>query len=174
MLKTQTPLAVKFICSFIYSDQNIYKKILNLLKKKYGPIDFESEIIPFNFTKYYEEEMGINLKRRFISFRKLREASSFVPIKLYCVNIEKKFSIKDKRTINIDPGYINEARLVLTTTKDFAHRIYLKKGVFAEVTLCFSKGTFVDFSWTFPDYKTIQYKNIFTKIRNIYRENMKK
>jgi len=167
------PLPVKFICGFIYSKEHTYKKTRSILEKKFGKIDFESQAIDFNFTDYYRDEMGKPLFRRFISFKKMHNPSSFVNIKLFCIKIEKRYSSEDKRTINIDPGYLNDAKLVLTTTKDFSHRIYLNKGIYAEVTLCFKGGSFCDFPTTFPDYRTCLYKDIFLTIRNIYRQNLK-
>lgn len=174
MLKKIFPLPVKFLCGFIYPQENIYEKTKNVLVKKFGKIDIESETINFNFTDYYSEEMGGNLFRRFISFEKLRNPSDFISIKCFCVNIEKKTAVNGKRKINIDPGYINEAKLVLTTTKDFSHRIYLGKGIYAEVTLQYRNNRFVESAATFPDYRTLEYKNIFLKIRDTYRQQIHK
>jgi len=174
MLQRYLPLPVKLICGLIYSDETIYRAAKTALEKKFGKIDFESRPIDFDFTDYYEKEMGKPLFRRFISFERLRKADEFVSVKLSCIKIEKKYSVRTKRTINIDPGYINEAKLVLTTTKDFSHRIYLRRGIFAEVTLIFNKGRFFDFSTTFPDYRTSRYKDIFVIIRRIYSGQVKK
>ena len=172
MLIIQKPLPVKFICGFLYREENIYEQTKGLLKKRFGSIDFESEAIAFTFTDYYEKEMGPNLLRRFISFARLRESSDFVSIKLYCLKLEKGFAKNAKRRINIDPGYLNEAKLVLTTTKDFSHRIHLAKGIFAEVTLQFRNGAFCDLATTFPDYRTQGYKQIFQRIREQYQKNI--
>jgi len=174
MLQIQYPIPVKFICAFIYSRQDLYEKAKDILSKKYGKIDFESSVIDFSFTDYYYAEMGQPLYRRFISFENLRDPAEFADIKLFCIKLEKKFSHKKKRRVNIDPGYINEAKLVLTTTKDFSHRIYLKKGIYAEVTLHYYDGQFRDFSTTFPDYRTSLYKEIFHEIRDSYREQVHK
>lgn len=178
------PLPVKFICGFIYSQTSVYNKALSILQNKFGQVDFESKIIPFNFTDYYKKEMGKDLLRRFISFKNLKNPADSVKIKLFCIKLEKKFSryvrtglcACPSRTINIDPGYINEAKLVLTTTKDFHHRIYLNKGIFAEVTLSYNsdKKNFDDFSTTFPDYRTQKYKDIMLEIRNLYRKQLKR
>lgn len=170
MLQFQTPAKVKYICGFIFSDEVVYRKTKNILERKFGPIDVESETIRFDFTDYYEKEMGKNLFRRFISFKKLQEPSAFIAIKHFCVKLERKFSRRSLRAINIDPGYINDAKLVLTTTKDFSHRIYLGKGVFAEITLTYQNKGFKDYPTTFPDYRTDTYKNIFLKIREIYHD----
>ena len=173
MLQIQIPIPVKFFCALIYSKEEIYLKTKSILQKKFGKIDFESNLILFNSTNYYSNEMGNCLYRRFISFEKLKSPCTFANIKLYCIKKEKLFSSKNKRKINIDPGYINESKLVLTTTKDFSHRIYLEKGIFAEVTLSFIKGEFSNWPTTFPDYRTNEYKNIFHEIREKYRDDIK-
>jgi len=172
MLTLQIPQKVKFICGFIYNDLDNYKKTIAILKSKFGPIDFESEELIFNHTKYYSNEMGPALKKTFISFKKVYSCEEFIKIKLFCVKLERKLSNQNKRTVNIDPGYINLARLVLLTTKDFAHRIYLGKSVFAEVTLQYVGDGFKDLPWTFPDYCTNKYKEIFTAIRKIYKKQI--
>ncbi|MCM8824082.1 MAG: DUF4416 family protein [Candidatus Omnitrophica bacterium] len=174
MLKILLPPKVKFICGFIYREEKYYKLTLKMMKKLWGEIDLESETINFNFTAYYTEEMGSPLFRRFISFKNLRNSEEFVNIKLICIKLEKKFSIGGKRRINIDPGYLTLANLVLLTTKNFYHRIHLNKGIYGEVTLRYiSKVGFSDFNWTYPDFKTSQYKDIFLKIRNIYSNQLK-
>jgi hypothetical protein len=165
---------VKFICGFIYSKENIYRKVKTIMERKLGNIDFESEIIDFTFTDYYYTEIGKPLFRRFVAFKELRVAEELVKIKLFCINLERRFSLKEKRTINIDPGYLNDAKLILSTTKDFYHRIYLSRGIYAEVTLYYKKGNFCDFPTTYPDYRTYQYKSIFFSIRKIYHQQIKK
>ncbi|MDP8289513.1 MAG: DUF4416 family protein [Candidatus Susulua stagnicola] len=172
MLDIHLPLPVKFISGFIYTTEKVYQNTKKYLEKKFGPIDFESRRIDFNFTTYYHPEMGTPLSRRFISFEKLRKPEQFVDIKLYCIKLEKKFALNLQRQINIDPGYINEAKLILTTTKDFAHRVYLGKGIYGEVTLTYLKDYFSEIPTTFPDYRTPEYKEIFFNIRKIYRQQI--
>lgn len=172
MLELRYPLPVKFICGFIYSREETYQSVKNILIRKYGDIDFESEAIEFTYTDYYCPEMGKPLWRRFVSFQHLQDSESFVAIKLYAIRLEKKFARNKKRSVNIDPGYLTEAKLVLTTTKDYSHRIYLGRGIFAEVTLSFREGSFCDFPFTFPDYRTARYKEILTNIRHIYQQQL--
>ncbi|MDD3296665.1 MAG: DUF4416 family protein [Candidatus Omnitrophica bacterium] len=174
MLSRRFPLPVKFISGLIYSNEKIYSLVKALLSRRYGKVDFESQPIPFNFTNYYTKEMGPGLTRRFISFSRLRCPADFLKIKLYCLKLEKRFAVNNNRVINIDPGYINEAKLVLLTTKDFSHRVYLDKGIYAEVTLQYRDGSFLEFLTTFPDYRTPQYKEIFSRIRDAYRKDIKK
>jgi len=173
MLTVQKPQPVKFICGFLYQQEAVYTQAKFLLKKRFGALDFESDPIAFNFTDYYQKEMGANLWRRFISFEKLKQSSGFVSIKLYCIKLERRFACGANRRINIDPGYLTSAKLVLTTTKDFSHRIHMGKGIFAEVTLQFSDGAFRDMATTFPDYRTAAYKNIFHRIRQNYQKNIR-
>ncbi|MDD5070498.1 MAG: DUF4416 family protein [Candidatus Omnitrophica bacterium] len=169
MLNLHFPKLVKQIFGFIYSDEDSYLKSLEILRGIYGPSDYESQKLKFSYTDYYAPEMGSPLYRRFVSFLKLQEANNFVNIKLTAIEVEKQFLVAGNRLVNIDPGYINDAKLVLTTTKDFAHRIYLDKGVYAEVTLCYRNGMFRHLETTFPDYRTCDYQDIFLSIRNLYR-----
>lgn len=173
MLKRVLPLPVKFICGFIYLSETSYIKTYKILERKFGKIDFESVRFNFGFTHYYEKEMGSPLYRRFVSFKRLRNPAAFPAIKLFCIKIEKKLAKDTKRTINIDPGYINEGKLVLTTTKDYFHRIYVGRGIFEEVTLYYKDSNFQDFATTYPDYKTPEYKEIFISLREKYRQQLK-
>ena len=173
MLKLIEPRKCKLIFGAIYSSEKTYKRIKTSLIKLYGQIDFESAPIPFNYSEYYREEMGSDLKRKFISFKKLIHPDTIVDIKLRAVKTEKRTAIVKRRRINLDPGYLTEAKLVLSTTKDFSHRIYLRKRIFAEVTLLYKNKTFKNLPWTFPDYKTKSYKDIFLKIRDLYRRQIK-
>jgi hypothetical protein len=161
-------LRVKLITGLIYKDEAVFIKARNKLIRKFGKIDFEAGPIDFNYTDYYEAEMGRGLKRRFISFAKLIPICDLYCIKLFTNRLEEKLSVAGLRTINIDPGYIDLAKLVLATTKDYAHRIFLQKGIFAEITLTYRKDTFSRNEWTYPDYCTKEYIDIFNQIRKLY------
>lgn len=165
---TKYNLRVKLITGLIYSDEAVFIKARNKLRRKFGRVDFESEKIDFNYTNYYQLEMGQGLKRRFISFAKLIPIQDLYRIKLFTKRLEAKFSVAAKRTINIDPGYVDLAKLVLASTKDYAHRIFLRKGIFAEITLTYRQDTFSRNDWTYPDYCTKEYIDIFNRIRKIF------
>ncbi|MBU3958775.1 MAG: DUF4416 family protein, partial [Candidatus Omnitrophica bacterium] len=94
-------------------------------------------------------------------------------IKIITNQIEKKLSSAESRRINIDPGYLTLAKLILATTKDYRHRIYLRKGIYAEVTLSYQGKTFCPWEWTFADYKTVEYIDIFNRIRELYAQQIK-
>lgn len=162
------PTKVKLIIGLISSDEELFSEIERLLARKFGQSDYLSKTLPFNLTDYYEEELGKNLKRKFISFKKLIKPDLLPQIKIFTNKIEKKFSLLNKRKINIDPGYLSPGKLILATTKDYGHRIYLEKGIFAEVTLFYKNNSFNDWQWTYPDYKTKSYIEIFNHLYKIY------
>jgi DNA-binding LytR/AlgR family response regulator len=168
MGKIRKSLPVKLIIGFIFKEEQILKKTETLLKKYYGEIDFESQTLSFTHTDYYEKEFGRDLKRKFISFKKLIPPQNLPKIKITTNQIENKTSRGQSRRINIDPGYLDLSKLILASTKDYYHRIYLEKGIYAEITLFYRDKTFNPWEWTYPDYKTPEYIAIFNKIRENY------
>ncbi|MFZ5800008.1 MAG: DUF4416 family protein [Candidatus Omnitrophota bacterium] len=167
-------MPVKLIMGLISQNPNEFLQIEAALCRHYGEIDFRSRILPFDFTDYYAKEMGKHLKRRFIGFKRLTSPEKLARVKLTTNQIESRRSAAGRRRINIDPGYLTSAKLVLATTKDFSHRIYLKKGIFAEITLGFSRQSFRAFAWTYPDFRSKEYIAIFNQLRNIYLNQLKK
>jgi len=172
---------VKLVTSIFSQDKNLIDSVIKMLVDKFGKTDFETELLEFNQTNYYETEMGKTLLRKFVSFDGLIEPDSISDIKIYTNELEKNISpsweTERTRNINIDPGYLSLSKLVLASTKDFYHRIYLDHGIYAEITLMFkketlSKGGFQPFQWTYPDYASQEYRSIFNQIRKIYKENI--
>ena len=169
MGKIKKRLPVKLLIGLIFQEEAILSKTKILLSRFFGRIDYQSPILPFTHTDYYREEFGENLKRQFLTFSRMIDAADLSGIKIITNKIEQKLSLnKNKRRINIDPGYLNAAKLVLATTKDFSHRVYLKNGIYAEVTLSFKDKMFCPHEWTYPDYKSAEYAEIFHKIRDAY------
>lgn len=162
------PLPVKLFIGVLYRDREDFEGVKEALVSEFGVIDYESKEIDFKWTNYYEEELGSDLKRVFISFFPLISPDQIADIKRITNRIEG-----DKRRINLDPGYIEGGKVVLATTKDQAHRIYLSKGIYAEVTLRFRDGRFIPFDYTYPDYRSEEYHVIFSEIRKIYFEDVK-
>ncbi len=173
MARIKRPTLPKLIIGFIFKEEGIVNRSKGLLKKRFGKIDFESEGMPFGHTDYYKNEFGTSLKRKFISFEKLIQPEDLPRIKIATNKIEKKLSKMSKRSINIDPGYLDLAKLVLASTKDYKHRICLNRGIYAEVTLFYENGSFRPWQWTYPDYKTSGYIDIFNSIRQIYSGQLK-
>lgn len=171
MGKIRLPHPVKLIFGFIFQQDNIYNQACSILVKHFGGMDFNSSVFAFVHTKYYEKEMGTDLKRKFIAAKKLVNPAGLYKIKILTNKIEEKLSKGANRLINIDPGCLDFSKLVLASTKDYYHRIYLNKGIFAETTLFFKDKAFRAFEWTYPDYK--EYVNIFEEIRTIYAKQIK-
>jgi hypothetical protein len=169
MGSTRRPGKVTLIVGLIASDVDIFPKVEKLLTRRFGRIDFESSILDFTHTDYYTPEMGGNLKRKFLAFDRLRDLDTIYAAKLLTNRIESCFLRSGKRTVNIDPGYLDLSKVVLFSTKDYTHRIHLKKGIFAEVTLFYKNDTFNIWPWTYPDYKTKAYIDIFNSIRTAYK-----
>jgi len=163
---------VKMICGLLSSDVKLIEKTKKLLEKKFGPIDLESDVIPFSFTHYYDEELGSNILRQYISFKKFIKQENIGKIKRKTIKLESKFKIGDKRKVNIDPGFVSLAKLVLATTKDATYRMYLGKGIFAESTLFFKDGTFTAWPWSYPDYKSEIGIEFFNEVREVYRKDI--
>lgn len=168
----QEPHAVKLISACITSEPALYHTVKTSMIQRFGALDFESGPIAFRYTDYYTPEMGKALQRYFISFKRLIKPDKLATIKILTNSIEAKYAQAGKRKINIDPGYITLAKLVLATTKDYNHRIYLQKGIYAEVTLHYSKDSFTCWDWTYPDYRSPEYIKILNRIREIYREQL--
>jgi hypothetical protein len=171
MAEISRPSPVKLVVGAIFASEGVLVKAKSRLKKRFGPIDFESRIVPFNYTDYYQKEMGRNLKRQFFSFQGLISPKELAQIKRYANRLEKNLSCSKGslgRRINLDPGYVTDAKLVLATCKNYSHRIYLDQGIFAEVTLQFHDDTFKPWPWTYPDYRSREYIQNFNAIREIY------
>jgi len=166
--KIKEPLPVKLIASIFTSSEELLEEAKIRMSQEFGPVDYESELLPFDHTTYYAAEFGEGLKRRFVAFERLVHPGELAEIKLLTNALEMEWAVEGKRRINIDPGYVSHAKLVLATTKNHAHRIYLGQGIYAEVTLHFRDGTFRAWPWTYPDYASSPLVAIFNQIRALY------
>lgn len=174
MGRIDTPQPVKLICPVIYTSSQSRENILSILEYNFGKIDYVSSDTVFDYTDYYNDEMGENLKRFFAGFEPLIDPEDIVDMKIRTNQLEQKWSCPETgaRRVNIDPGYIESSKLILASTKNFSHRIYLRKGIYAEVTLIYQNKGFIDLPWTYPDYRTEWYKQVFLKIRAIYQKQL--
>lgn len=166
-------LPVKLFCGITYCQNvnlnDIYKELENL----FSPIELESNKYTFSqFTDYYSKEMGENLMKLFLVFTDLQMPEDLPDIKKTTNQLEENYLVENMRTVNLDPGYISEAKLVLATTKNYSHRIYLGKGIFGDIHLQFTNGSFQSQSWTYPDYQQPQIRDFFKKIRERYFEQL--
>jgi len=153
---------VKLICGVLFPDDRLWEWSLDEMSSLWGEPERISEAFTFEHTDYYREISPV-LFRRFASFPGLKYAGDLVSWKKQSCGIEKKSG--EKRKVNIDPGYLDGARLVLASTKDHAHRIYLGDQIFAEVTLRFRFGKWMPFDYTFPDFKSDRYYSFLDLVR---------
>ena len=141
--------------------------------RNWGGIVLESPLFDFDETSFYTKTMGADLKKKLFAFEHLVDPSSLSAIKLQSNEWEHEYKSThnhlEERPLNIDPGYLTEAKLVLATTKDRDHRIYLKDGIFAEVTLFMKQGAWHSSRWTYPDYKRADFHQFFNQCRQYLR-----
>jgi hypothetical protein len=167
------PKPVKLIMSLMMSDELLLRQGVEKLSGRYGGIDFESDIFPFDYSDYYIPEMGEGLFRRFVTFRSLIPRESLVMIKRNTNEIEGHFAVDGKRRINIDPGYICAEHLILATTKGYTHRPYLGEGIYADLTLIYRDGEFRPLEWTYPDYASPKIRKVLEGVRKQYLQELK-
>lgn len=140
----------------------------------WGDICLSSPRFQFDQTEFYERSMGPGLQKTFWGFETLIDPAAIVDIKLRTNELEQayqqQFEHTEERPLNLDPGYISEAKLVLATTKDRDHRIYLQKGIYCEGTLYFHKGQWQTRPWTYPDYQSPEYHQFFDQCRTYLRK----
>ena len=168
------PAAVNLIAGIMAQSQELLASARNLLTQQYGAITTVGPIYEFSHSAYYEDEMGKNLVKQLVSFSDLIQMDQLADIKIATNAIEESLAQRrgDKffRMVNIDPGYLALSKLVLATTKNYDHRIYIGKGIYAEVTLRFRKGSFEPLEWTYPDYKQPLVMEFFNKVRENYKK----
>ncbi|MBF0216459.1 MAG: DUF4416 family protein [Candidatus Omnitrophica bacterium] len=169
-LQKQYP--VKVIFSVIFRLPEQLRKAERAIAKLTGEFDDLILECPFNTTDYYREEFGEGLSRKFLSAKKNISLEGLHKIKTRTNCIEDRLRVNGSRTVNIDPGYVTEAKLILFSTKDHAHRIYLGDAIFAEQTLYYHDKSYRPRSWTYPDYASLVLIEHFNRVREIYRSGI--
>ena len=167
------PETVKLIIGALAQTTRILDEARPLLESRFGPTDTESAAFSFTFTTYYKAEMGVALVKQFYSFSRPIEPMALASIKLATNGLERTFVRPDGhpgRGINLDPGYITPAQLVLATTKNYSHRIAIGYGVYAEITLNYQKGAFHPRPWTYPDDQTELTRTYLERVRRVHLE----
>ena len=176
MADISLPKLVKLFVGILTCNEGLFGDVESLLVKRFGEVDMKSEIFPFNFTDYYKKDMGANISRQFISFRKLINPEELSAIKVWTNELEDKFKHNNRfnvvRPINLDPGYLTHCNLILASAKDYYHRIHLQNGIYAEVTLFYQNEVFKNLPWTYPDFQTEKYKNFFLEVRGLYAKDI--
>ncbi len=160
---------VKFFCAVTFIANAPVDLAESQLLQLIGEIDGYSHTYNFDpFTGYYQAEMGSSLQKKIISFRELKPVELLADIKIATNLVEDQYRSDRKRQINLDPGYITAAKIVLATTKDFDHRLYLGRGIFGDIHLRYRNGHFQFQEWTYPDYRQPELVMFFEKLRSDY------
>jgi hypothetical protein len=173
MNEPQPPEAVKLIASLFSGDARLLGDAVKTMSERYGEPDFISAPMPFDYTDYYEKEFGVSLVRRFVAFERLIRPEALPEIKIWTNALEKGCTAEGRRRVNIDPGYLAKAHLILATGKGYTHRPYLREGIYADLTLIYRDKSFHPLPWTYPDYAGDVMAGILTRIRERYLLQLK-
>jgi hypothetical protein len=168
MGKSKQPPPVKLMCSIFSADETLLAVARGALTSLWGPLDYQSQVLPFNHTTYYARELGQSLLRQIVAFANLIPRERLAAVKCATNELEMTWAAQGRRRVNLDPGYMALDKLVLATTKDYSHRIYLGQGIYAEVTLKYRQDSFQPWEWTYPDYASPRYLQVCSDIRAIY------
>jgi len=161
-------MPAKLVIGILIKQKHLLDKITHDLSARFGGMDLISAWIPFEYTSYYDKELGTPLFRRLFAFENLIQQNELPKIKLITNQIEEKYSLNGRRHVNIDPGYLLHERFVLASGKNFSHRIYLADGIYADLTLIFFNGRFEKLPWTYPDYADHSVLKVLQRIRLKY------
>lgn len=164
------PAPVVLLVGLLSGDPDLLRRARQLLSRRFGPIQHESPLWPFEATDYYAAEMGTGLQRGFASFAQLIAPDHLVEVKHETNALEAQIAEQClqpdlARPVNIDPGYIDLSKLVLASTKDSGHRVCIGRNLYAEVTLRYQHGAWHTLPWTYPDYARPEYHAFFTRVR---------
>jgi len=177
MWDLKDPKPAKLIIGILAADRNCLHAAIEAVIDKFGKTDYTSDVWAFEKTDYYKDQTGPRIQRQFVSFERLVGLGKLAKIKHQTNKIEQKLvkslGLPLLRPVNLDPGLIAPAKLILATTKDYSHRIYIGKKMYAEVTLIFDKGRWQPCDHTYPDYRQQCYYRFFDKVRTRLLEQLK-
>jgi hypothetical protein len=163
--------AILFI-GMIYPDPAILPRVEQTLRDEFGDPLLDSPVLRWDRSEYYKEELGWPLSRKFIFFKNLIDPEILADTKIRTNEMEDSLSVNGKRRINLDPGYLTLAKVVLASTKNYVHRIYLKRGIYGEVTLYYQDGKFNPHLFTYRDYQEKSSVEIFMHARSLFRKQL--
>lgn len=168
MSTPQPPKPAKLVIGLFMKNRDLLAPLARRLIDVYGGLDLVSAWIPFSYTDYYEPEMGAPLYRRMLSFRSLISQDALADIKTETNRLESGYIEAGARRVNIDPGYLLQERFVLASGKNFTHRISIGRGIYADLTLIYTKGDFQTLPWTYPDYADPRMIAFLRQVRDRY------
>jgi hypothetical protein len=163
------PLPVMLIVAVVSRHSAALDWAREVAVQQFGSVALASDAFEFTETDYYAATMGVGLKKQFLAFERLIDPGALVEIKRQTNTWEAEYAgvgqHSELRPLNLDPGYITPAKLVLASTKDHAHRLYLSDGIYAEVTLAYRHRRWQPLEWTYPDYRRDDFQRFFTECR---------
>ncbi len=164
----QAAKPAKLVIWVFTTNKKIVDNLAFELSSLFGQIDLISSWMDFNYTSYYEPEMGSALVRRVFTFKRLIEQGELAAVKIATNQIEQAYSPGGRRAANIDPGFMLQERFVLASGKNFSHWIYIGLGIYADLTLIYQKGSFQKLPWTYPDYADQAMLKFLDQVRRKY------
>ncbi len=174
MGQINTPRPVLLIVAVVSRYESAISWFRQRAETQWGEAALSSEPFSFDNTDYYEKTMGSELKKAFMTFEELIDPADIAEIKCLTNRWEEEYASQsdheEPRPLNLDPGYLTLAKLVLATTKDRDHRIYLNHGIYAETTLYYYHGNWTGREWTYPDYMRDDFHVFFARCRDYLRE----
>jgi hypothetical protein len=153
----------KLIVGIIYSDKELFEEVKKVLEEKFSKIE-DSVSYDFNFTKYYEDEMGPNLKKDILIFEQEIKEEQLAEIKSYTNSLEDNYRINNNRKINIDPGYLTKEELILASNKKSNYKAEIGKNIYSHLILRFENSKCVNTTRTYPGYRTEKVQSFLTRI----------
>jgi uncharacterized protein DUF4416 len=168
---------VKLLIALLTSDLQIMEEVERRLCAAYGAIEDRTEIFLFTFPGPFQREMGENLKKRIICFETLLPIEQLPEVKKFTNDLEWEYrehlQERSRRVINLDPGYLTLSKVLLASTRNYSHHVYLKDGVYGELLLRFHRGALRNLPWTYADYRSHLAHSFFTKVRERYHTQLK-
>ena len=168
-----SPLRAKYFVVALSADLSLFTIVREKLEKNFGEIEEETPPHIWNYSPAYTRELGGSIKRKFFVFKSLASPEDLPDWKLATNDLEQHFTntrkVGNPRKLNLDPGYINDMQVIMASTKKYGNRVYLRNGIYADLTLYFNGRTFCPLSrMTFLDYKTIPIIKFFNRLRKDY------
>lgn len=174
MAPIRPPRPVLFVASVFTAYPAALDEARAALESRLGPPALALGPFPFTETGYYAATMGDSLQRCLFAFDRLAAVDGLPALKHWTNELEARFAGRPEfpvaRPMNVDPGYVTPGKLVLASTKDHAHRLYLGDGIFGEVTLWFRNGRWETWPWTYPDYASERFQAFFRDARALLVE----
>ena len=173
MARPQPAEPVKLFVALLWSDESVLAHAVERMLSQWGEIDFAGPDHPFDITRYYETEMGRDIRRRLVSFRELAASESIREAKLISNDIEDALALREGRKVNLDIGYLDHGKVVLASAKSAGQKIHLGSGIYADMILRYRDGRYLPFEWTFPDFRDGRYDQELRAIRHKYLSQLK-